>query len=119
MKKKIIICVCILLVLLCGIFFITKNKGSNKDAIKFKEDYEAFNNKTNSSGKNYRSVNIDKNNPFIYKTEDDIVNMINNKETFIVYFGFNTCPWCRSVIEELISVSKDLKMMRILEILLL
>ena len=109
MKKKIIICVCILLVLLCGIFFITKNKGSNKDAIKFKEDYEAFNNKTNSSGKNYRSVNIDKNNPFIYKTEDDIVNMINNKETFIVYFGFNTCPWCRSVIEELISVSKDLK----------
>ena len=30
-----------------------------------------------------------------------------NKETFVVYFGFNSCPWCRSVIETLIKVSKD------------
>ena len=26
----------------------------------------------------------------------------------VVYFGFNTCPWCRSVIENLIQVASDL-----------
>jgi 23S rRNA pseudouridine955/2504/2580 synthase len=33
---------------------------------------------------------------------------IENKETFVVYFGFSDCPWCRSVVEELIHVAKDL-----------
>lgn len=110
-SKKVLLCVFILIAILVVLIVIPKGKQEkvNEDALKFKEDYEAFNNKTNSSGKTYRSVNIDKNNPFIYKTEDDIVSMMNNKETFIVYFGFNTCPWCRSVIEELVSVSKDLK----------
>jgi len=33
--------------------------------------------------------------------------MLNNKESFVVYFGFNSCPWCRSMIENLIKAAKD------------
>ena len=32
--------------------------------------------------------------------------MIENKETFYVYFGDELCPWCRSVIEKFIEVAK-------------
>lgn len=39
--------------------------------------------------------------------------MINNKETFIVYFGFAECPWCRSVIPTLIDVASDLEVDKI------
>lgn len=109
MKKgrKIILAGILALCIMFTVIAITKkNDNINKDAIKFKEDYEAYNGKKNQNDKEYRSVNIDKNNPFIYKTEDEIATMIENKETFIVYFGFNTCPWCRSVIETLIEVSK-------------
>jgi predicted bacteriocin transport accessory protein len=38
---------------------------------------------------------------------------MDNKETFIVYFGFSTCPWCRSIIEELIKCAKDSKVDKI------
>ena len=33
--------------------------------------------------------------------------MIEDKKTFYVYFGDKKCPWCRSVIEKAIKVSKD------------
>ena len=111
MKKKVVIGILIVLIICLGIFLIVKtnsNKNIREDSIKFKEDYESYNGKSNQNDKKYRVVNINKDNPFVYKTEDEIVSMINNKETFAVYFGFNTCPWCRSVIEELIKVSKDL-----------
>ena len=36
--------------------------------------------------------------------------MIDNKETFVVYFGFAKCPWCRSVLPTLIDVSKKQKL---------
>ena len=50
---------------------------------------------------------FDIDNPIKYATAKDIVDMMDNKKTFIVYFGFNDCPWCRSVIENLISVAKE------------
>ena len=97
-----------LVVVLLSILFVIPIVGcTNKDAKKFKSDYEKLNNTQTASGKIVREVKIDKNNPFIYKTAEDIVTMIKNKETFIVYFGFNSCPWCRSMIENLIKVAKD------------
>ena len=106
-ERKIILAALLALCVMFGIIAITKkNSNINPDAIKFKEDYESYNGKKNQNDKEYRSVNIDEKNPFVYKTEDEIVTMIENKETFIVYFGFNTCPWCRSVIETLVEVSK-------------
>lgn len=83
----------------------TPNIVANTDALKFKEDYESLNGKTNKSGKEHRTVTIDENNPFVYTSADQIVKKIENKETFYVYFGDTLCPWCRSAIEMAIKVA--------------
>ncbi len=98
------------LLLLCILFislFMLTACGKN-DAIKFKEEYEALNGTTSKSGSKIRELTIDENNPIIYKTADEVVEMIENKETFVVYFGFAACPWCRSVLPTLFKVSNDL-----------
>ena len=77
------------------------------DAKKFKKEYESLNNKKTDNGKKYRKVKLNKNNPFIYKDAKEIVEMMDDEETFIVYFGFSKCPWCRSVIEELEKAALD------------
>lgn len=98
----------IFLILIISILVIgcTKEKVSN-DATKFKDEYEALNNKENNYGKTNREVSIPEDNPIVYATAEEIVDKINNKETFVVYFGFPSCPWCRSMIEELIKSAKD------------
>ncbi len=79
------------------------------DSLNFKDEYEKVNGTKNKNGIEYRTVSIPKVNPFVYKKVSDIVKMVENKETFIVYFGFDTCPWCRSMIETLIEVASELK----------
>ena len=87
---------------------LTGCTNKNSDAYKFKEEYESINNEKNEkTGKENRKIVIDKENPFIYSTAEEIAEKMENKETFIVYFGFKDCPWCRSIIEELISAAKD------------
>ena len=86
---------------------------SNSDAKRFKEEYESRNGEKNASGKEYRSITIDKNNPFKYTTLDDINKKIENKETFIVYFGAWWCPWCRSVLPTAIEKAKEYKIDKI------
>lgn len=109
MKKRFIF----ILFILIGLFVIT-GCSNNNDSLKFKEEYESLNGtKTSYSDSNYRSVNISKRNSFVYSTADDILDMINNKETFYVYFGSSYCPWCRSVIEEAINSSIDNKIDKI------
>ena len=103
MKKIIsVILIFIITILLTGCV------DKTSDAYKFKIEYESINNEKNEyNGKKYRELSISTNNPFVYATCKDIVEKIDKKETFIVYFGFKECPWCRSIIEELINVSKD------------
>lgn len=79
------------------------------DALKFKEEYEKQNGVKNEKyNVTTRTLNIPEDNPMVYATAGEIVTKIENKETFVVYFGFSDCPWCRSVVEELIHVAKDL-----------
>ena len=87
--------------------------GKDSDAVKFKKEYESLNGTTNQSGKQVREIIIDKENPMIYKTDSELVKMIENKETFVVYFGFPNCPWCRSVLPTLLDVSKELNLDKI------
>lgn len=82
-------------------------KEVKSDAQKFKEEYESYNTQISGSGKEYRSVSIAEDNPMVFKEAGDIVTAIENKETFFVYFGYSTCPWCRSMIEVLIKAAKD------------
>ena len=98
MKKKLLV---LLLVVAClGLTSCTK-----KDSKIFKEDYESMNGQVNVNGKEHRTVTIPKNNPFVISSAEEIVTMIENKETFYVYFGSKLCPWCRSVIEKAIEVA--------------
>lgn len=105
MKKILVIILTLaILVTLTG---CTKKEITKTDAIKFKEEYESLNGtKNESNGKEYRTISIDEDNPFIYSTAEEISKKIDDKETFIVYFGFKECPWCRSVLEELVEVAK-------------
>ena len=113
MKKSILIIILVVIVLGCGVgIYYYLNRG-NEDSLKFKEEYESLNGEANDSNKKYREINIPKNNPFIYATEEEIVEKIDNKETFAVYFGFKSCPWCRSILPTLIDVAKDMKIDKI------
>lgn len=94
----------LIVILLIGILLFTG--CSNKNALKFKEDYESINGKEIGENK-YRDVSIDKDNPFVEVDAEKILDMIEKDETFYVYFGDKKCPWCRSVIEKAIKVSKD------------
>ena len=96
-----------LMIIILGITLIGCTKEKT-DAEKFKEEYESINNELNEEDNNkYRELSIDKDNPFIYSNAEEITIKIDNKETFIVYFGFKECPWCRSVIEQLIKSAKN------------
>lgn len=103
--KKIII----LLLGIISIFIFTGcNSSTTEDALKFKEEYESLNGQAREKdGKEIRTISIPDNNPMIYKEANDIVSLMDNKETFLVYFGFSDCPWCRSVIPYLIEEAKN------------
>lgn len=102
MKKNIIV---LLLVIfsLTGCLGITDNNKTGKE---FKSDYEEINNQENKAGKVHREVTLSEYNKFVETTPDKIVEMIENKETFYVYFGSRLCPWCRSVIEKADEISR-------------
>ena len=103
MKRKLLI----IIVLLIGLFTITGCEQKEKtDADIFKEEYESINNQTIDKHK-AREVTIDKENPMVYKSAKEIVDMIDDNKTFIVFFGYNDCPWTRSMVETLIEVSND------------
>lgn len=89
------------------LFIVLLTACGNKDAIKFKEDYESLNGQTNKNNKEYRTITIDKDNPFVYSNLKEINNKIKKKETFIVYFGANWCPWCRSILPTAIKKAKE------------
>ena len=115
MKKKILL---LFLVAIMGLTGCSKNEEKkaevkkNKDAIKFKEEYESFNGKSNDYF-DYRTLSISEDNPFVITTDSEIVKKIENKETFIVYFGDPQCPWCRSIIEQAIKLAKKNKIDKI------
>ncbi len=106
MKKKI-------LLILLGILLLTACVKDNKKALEFKEEYESLNGVVNKNGKEYRTITIDEDNPYIKTTPEEIVKIINNKETFFLYVGDSLCPWCRSVLEKSIEVAKKYNVKKI------
>ena len=106
MKNKVIIVTLMLTMIFC-LTGCNKKEVEITDARKFKEEYESINGKTNSNGKEYRSISVEEDNPFIYLTADELLNKINNGETLYVYFGDKLCPRCRSVIEKVVEVAKE------------
>lgn len=114
-KRTIIFVICLFLLVTVGIVYIFSELYAEHDipittvtdAYKFKNEYESVNNNDLGNGKKVRELTIADNNPFVYKTAEELVNMIEEDKTFVVYFGFSTCPWCRSVMTSLIDSSLE------------
>ena len=78
-KKIVIITLAIIIILSLGIYLAI---SSNKDSVKFKNDYEAYNNltyKENNKQNKYENLDINKNNPIIYLTDETILKIETGK----------------------------------------
>lgn len=84
----------------------TDNYTVTEDELKFKNEYELLNNKTNDSGKEYMSVSIVDNNNVSYKNAQEIIEILKTG-TGIIYFGFPECPWCRNLVPVLVNTVKN------------
>ena len=104
-----IILVCTLLVVgLCVYAIINHEDIKVSDAVKFKEEYEVLNGLVNeNTEKEYINVEIDSENPIVYKSGQEIVKIM-EEEDAIIYFGFSTCPWCRNAVPVLLEAAKEL-----------
>lgn len=113
MKKKLVLIISAILVIASIIYLVVINTGKEDektitDAEKFKTEYESINGDVNEKYNVVtREVNIPRNNPIVYVSPEELVKKMENKETFVVYFGFPNCPWCRSVVETMFEVAKD------------
>ncbi len=88
----------------CALFCCCKTKYK-QSALDFKAEYEQVNGKVMIKDIKYRTLDIDKNNPYVKVSIDEIAKKINNGETFYLYVGDHLCPWCRSGLEKMIEVA--------------
>lgn len=107
MKKKLIITIVAVIIagVIFGVIYKKDKELKSTDAYKFKVEYESLNGQKSNSGKTIRTLNIPVENRIKYSTAKEIVKKIDNNESFVVYFGFAKCPWCRSMINNLIDLS--------------
>ena len=100
-KKKIIISILSVFFILLIIGFIIYLN----DSIHFKLSYEYINFYEYNNGKTIE-VSIPKDNRIKYINEEEVLDFFDTG-TGILYFGYNTCPWCRNMIPVLIDSVRD------------
>ena len=96
----------------------TKNKtivesSGKSDAQKFKKEYEKINGEKTSDNETYNELNIDENNPMVYISLEELVDIINTENEAYVYISSSFCPYCRTTVETLLNVAKDLNINKI------
>ena len=111
MKNKvlyIVIGLCVLLVIGLCIFLVINHKEEVlTDAEKFKQDFEQYNGLTyEDTNESVIDISIPSDNPFIYKTGKEIVEILNNEDAYVL-FGYSSCPLTRAAIETLIAAAEE------------
>ena len=103
MKKSTII-----VLIIAAILTLITLYARTRDNIKFKLSYEYVN--YTKYGNKYIKVNIPINNRIKYLNEKELIKFLKSG-TGILYFGYNTCPWCRNSVPVLIdaAIDNDLK----------
>lgn len=86
--RKLIISACTALFLLAGCAGTSKTEESRADM----SGYETL---------------TDSNHVFYETDVKSIAEMMDEKKTFVVYFGFDTCPWCLEAVPILDEVAKE------------
>ena len=110
--KMVGIIIVVLMILTLGVLgtYFQLNKRDFKlektDAIKFKEEYEEYNAKETDNKKKYQTLNISRNNVIEYADYKKVFEALDN-ETAVIYFGFPTCPWCRTLIPSLLDAAEN------------
>ena len=103
---------CVIVLIACGCGFLAfqkveKNNPVITDAVKIKEEYETLNDQINENNNlKYPTVTLREDNPFVYRSESEIVDILKNR-TGVIYFGFSSCPWCRSILPVLESAAEE------------
>jgi thiol-disulfide isomerase/thioredoxin len=106
MKRSILVVIAVILLVIISVCNFEKEEKIT-DALKFKNEYESINgDKIGETDYKVRKLNIPEDNPFVYAEANDIISMMDNNDTFVVYFGFSSCPWCRSVLPTLLEVAE-------------
>ena len=101
MKKKFFLVLgIILLVLILSFFYIYRN-----DNLRFKFEYELYNNISYTNGKKIKT-DIDVDNNVVYVKEEDVFDVLTSGDS-VIYFGYSTCPWCRNMVSLLVDVVKE------------
>ncbi len=90
MNKKIFLIIIVAVVLLCGAVGVYLLYYNKTDAEKFIIEYPE----------------VGKDNLFVYKTSNEIIEILENG-TGVIYFGFPECPWCQSYIPYLNDTAKN------------
>ncbi len=111
--KKILMSIVVVIMCIASIFGglslkNQENKSSTlSDALKFKEEYESLNGSINEQNKmNYPVVEVKENNPIRYLSDDEAAEQLKNG-TGLFYFGFSSCPWCRSMVPVLLEAASN------------
>ena len=66
----------IVLVFMCAFLLVGCNNEKETDALRFKKEYESLNGEKRGDN-TIRSVKIDKDNPMIYISEDELIDKLN------------------------------------------
>lgn len=98
MKKK------ILLILFASLFLLT---GCGNESSKFKKEYENYNS-------SYEKLNIAEKNPIKYVSDTDIIDILLNKKSEVVYIGSPDNNDSRIVVSELLKASDNTALEKIL-----
>lgn len=96
-KKLIIIGIIFIIFMLIGLYCF------NNDKLRFKMSYEFANSYEYSGGKKIK-VSIPFDNKINYLNKKELLKFIESG-TGILYFGYNTCPWCRNAVPILIDAA--------------
>ena len=96
----------VLLALAGGIYLFIGNK--DKDALKFKTEYQELNGTTSKSGSKYLELDIDKDNPIKYISAKEALEVLKS-DSAIIYAGAPWCPWCRNAVPVILELAKKKK----------
>lgn len=113
-KTKIILMSLLFILSIASIvtYKIVNQKEDTKDAIQFKEEYEALNGVTReNTDKIYTSMDLPTNNPMYYATYEEIYDVLEG--TGVIYLGYPECPWCRNLVPTLIESAKKVNIDKI------
>lgn len=90
-------------------YFEDKKETTSKDAVTFKKEYEALNNRVNpNNNKLYPKISISNDNPIKYSSYDEIFEVLKSG-TGVIYLGFPECPWAHNLVPVMLSAAKEVE----------